>query len=387
MQLLDNPIRPYPWGSPTAIPELLGVPPTGEPHAELWIGAHPVSPSFLSGGERSLVDLISADPAGELGESCRSTFGPRLPFLLKVLAAAAPLSLQAHPDDAQARAGFDAEEAAGVLLEAPERNYKDPYAKPEMICALTPLEALIGFRPVAQTLDVAERLGLAALEPMLAQLRERPDADGVRTAFTMVMTAPSDARRTMVEAVLDACRGSDLPVARLLARLGESHAEDPGVVAALLLNHVHLAPGEAVYLPPGNLHAYIEGVGVEILANSDNVLRGGLTGKHVDVPELLHVLDFTPQSPDIRTASSDGSFATPAREFRLARHDVAAGEETLLPPAGPQLLLCVDGHVVASSELGKVELTRGTSAYAGAAEGAVTLAGAGTVFRATAGVT
>ena len=305
---------------------------------------------------------------------------------MKVLAAAEPLSLQAHPDDARARAGFDAEEASGVPVDAPERNYKDPYAKPELICALTPFEALLGFQAAEQTLDLAGQLRVGMLDPVIAQLRERPDAEGVRAAFTMLMTSPADSRRDLVDAVLAACRDSDLPVAGLLARLGEKHPGDPGVAAALLLNHVQLAPGEAVYLPPGNLHAYIEGVGVEILASSDNVLRGGLTGKHIDLPELLRILDFTPRLPDVLTAGPDGAYDTPAAEFRLSRLDVAAAADTTLQPAGPQILLCVEGDVVASSQLGKVELTRGASAYAGAAEGTVTLSGAGTIFRATAGL-
>ncbi|WP_020576904.1 mannose-6-phosphate isomerase, class I [Actinopolymorpha alba] len=392
MHLLDNPIRPYVWGSPSAIPELLGVEPTGEPQAELWMGAHPSSPSFVPAQGRSLVDLIAADPEGELGEPCLSAFGPRLPFLLKLLAAREPLSLQAHPDPEQAREGYERENADGIPIGAPHRNYKDADAKPELICALTPFEALVGFRPPAQTLEVADRLGVPELDPLLAQVREQPDGEGLRAAFTMLMTAPVDHQRAVVEAVLDACRSrrtrdlADLPAADLLVRLAEKYPGDPGVVAALLLNHVHLEPGESLYLPAGNLHAYVEGLGVEILANSDNVLRGGLTSKHIDLPELLRILDFTPRSAEILRAGPGGVYDTPAREFQLARLDISGGSEVTVEPAGPQILLCVEGRVVARSESGKVELTPGYSAYAGAGEGVVALAGAGTVFRATAGL-
>ena len=386
MQLLDNPIRPYPWGSPSAIPDLLGVEPTGQPQAELWMGAHPGSPSFLSGRGQSLLDVIAADPERELGARCLSEFGPRLPFLLKVLAAKDTLSLQAHPDPAQAREGYERENAEGIPLHDPHRNYKDPDAKPELICALTPFEALVGFRPPAQTLELAEQLGAPSLDPLLAQLREQPDGEGLRTAFTMLMTAPADQQRAVVAEVLEAVATSDLPAAGLLRRLGEKHPGDPGVVAALLLDHVHLAPGEALFLPAGNLHAYIEGVGVEILASSDNVLRGGLTNKHIDLPELLRILDFSPRSARILTPDPNGVYATPAPDFRLTRLPVVVGEEVSLEPVGPQILLCVDGSVVARSDHGKVGLTRGRSAYAGAGEGVVTLAGEGTVFRATAGL-
>ncbi|HEY8453991.1 MAG TPA: mannose-6-phosphate isomerase, class I [Actinopolymorphaceae bacterium] len=397
MQLLDNPIRPYPWGSYSAIPELLGVEPTGEPQAELWMGAHPASPSYAVGRKMSLVDVIASDPAAELGQACLSAFGPRLPFLLKVLAAREPLSLQAHPNPAQAREGYERENAEGIPLDAPHRNYKDPFAKPEMICALTPIDALVGFRPPAETLPVLEGLGVAALESLVAQLREQPNGEGLRAVFTMLMTAPAERQRSVVTEVVDACRrlledpgtadAGLLEAARLVNRLAEKYPGDPGVIAALLLNRVRLNPGEAMYLPAGNLHAYIEGVGVELLANSDNVLRGGLTSKHIDVPELLRVLDITPEPVRIlRPDSTTGRYDTPAREFRLSRITVSAGDELSLPVEGPQILLCTEGGVVASSEAGKVDLTRGRSAYVGAWEGTVTLTGTGVVFQAAPGL-
>ncbi|MGW5361663.1 mannose-6-phosphate isomerase, class I [Actinopolymorpha pittospori] len=386
MQLLDNPIRPYAWGSPTAIPRLLGVPPTGEPQAELWMGAHPGSPSLLLGREHSLLDLISADPEGELGPESLQEFGPRLPFLLKLLAAQDPLSLQAHPDPDQAREGFDRENAEGVPLDAPHRNYKDADAKPELICALTPFEALVGFRPPEQTLEAVTGFGVEELEPLLAQLREEPNAQGLRAAFTMLMTAPAERQQAVVDAVLAACEGNDHPDADLARRLGQKYPGDPGVVAALLLNHVQLSPGEALYLPAGNLHAYVQGVGVEILANSDNVLRGGLTAKHIDLPELLRILDFTPRATEVLLADEEGVYDTPAKEFRLSRFEVTGGTEVTIEPDGPQILLCVEGHVAARSELGKVDLTPGRSAWVGATEGQVTLAGEGTVFRAGSGL-
>jgi mannose-6-phosphate isomerase len=383
MEVLHNTIRPYAWGSTTAIPEMLGVPPTGEPQAELWMGAHPGSPSYV--GERSLLDVINDDPERQLGAAVRAEFGDRLPFLLKVLAAEQPLSLQAHPDPAQGRAGYDRENAAGIPMGARERSYQDPYAKPELICALSRFEALVGFRPVDDILAEADKLGVVELHRYLTPIRENPSAEGIRRTFTSLMSAPQRSRTALVEAVVAGARETVLPISDLLVRLGERYPSDAGVVAAFLLNHVVLRPGEALYLPAGNLHAYIHGVGVEILANSDNVLRGGLTSKHIDVPELLSVLDFTPAAARVLTPELSGLeavYVTPAKEFRLSRISVSECESAGLAAYGPQILLCTSGSVWA----GGVRLRPGQSAYAGAGEGEVVLEGDGTVFRATANV-
>jgi mannose-6-phosphate isomerase len=380
MYALENPIRPYAWGSPTAIPDLLGVRPTGEPQAELWMGAHPADPSYVEG--RSLLDLITADPEAELGDAVRQRFGDRLPFLLKLLAAAKPLSLQAHPNPLQAREGYERENAAGIPLDAPNRNYKDPYAKPEMIRALSPLEALVGFRTVDEAAADARELGVAAqLAPFL-------DGD-LRTALGTLLALDRSRRRELVDSVLKACATSNAPIAELLLRLGSYRPGDPGVVAALLMNRIVLQPGEAVFLPAGNLHAYLTGFGVELLANSDNVLRGGLTPKHIDVPELLSVLDCTPGPPEIVRPERSGPelvYDTPAPEFRMSVLELTgAGGPVELPSRGPQILVCTAGAVYAADRAGSVRLTPGRSAYAGARDGTVTLSGDGTVFRATAG--
>lgn len=380
MRALDNPIRPYAWGSPTTIPQLLGVPPTGEPQAELWMGAHPGDPSYVEG--RSLLDVIAADPDGELGEPVRREFGDRLPFLLKLLAADAPLSLQAHPNPTGAREGYERENAAGVPLDAPNRNYKDPYAKPEMIRALTRLEALVGFRPVDLALYTARKLGVwAELAPIFQ--------GDVRAAFGALLELDRSRCRELISRVLKACAESNLPAAELLSRLGSRYPDDPGVLAALLMNRIVLEPGEAVFLPTGNLHAYLSGFGVELLANSDNVLRGGLTPKYVDVPELLSVLDFTPGPPEILRPERSGPelvFDTPAPEFRMSVLELTGADGPIeLPPRGPQILLCTAGTVLAHDQAGSVQLTQGRSAYAGVRDGTATVSGEGTVFRATAG--
>jgi mannose-6-phosphate isomerase len=383
---LDNPVRDYDWGSTTAIPRLLGVPPTGLPQAELWMGAHPSAPSRLA-GDGTLAERIAADPGGELGDAVLAEFGARLPFLVKVLAAERPLSLQAHPTREQARAGYAAENARGVPLDAPTRNYRDQSHKPELLCALTPFRALGGFRALPDTVRLLDRLGV----PELAPYRELLAApDGLRQVVTAVLTLPAGRRAELVDAVAAACQagpdGGFAAERRAAAELAAAYPGDPGVVIALLLNHVELAPGQALFMPAGNLHTYLSGTGVEIMANSDNVLRGGLTGKHIDVPELLRVLDFTagppPLVPPRPGPGGEVGYPVPVREFRLARHEVA-GRPATVDGGVPQILLCVEGSLELSGvDGGSVPLPRGASAFVPADRKAVTLSGRGTAFRA-----
>lgn len=398
---LDNPVRPYGWGSRTTIPELLGRPPTGQPQAELWMGAHPGSPSTVRtrAGVIPLPDLLADDPVGQLGPAVVAEFGPRLPFLLKIIAADAPLSLQAHPDARQAREGYADEEARGVPLDAPDRNYKDPHHKPELIVALTAFDALCGFRKVDGTvrlLDVLLAAGAAdPLGPYVRALQARPDRDGLREVVTRLLTLPEDRRQDLVGPVAAACRvaladgtahgGGVTAELRCALELADRYPGDVGVALALLLNLIRLEPGEAAFMPAGAPHAYLRGTGVEILAGSDNVLRGGLTPKHVDVPELLRVLDVADGPAPLVSPRPDGAelvYDTPVADFRLSRVDVASGSVTL-PAGGPQILLVVDGGVAATDPAGtEVPLARGASLWVPATV-PVTLTGAGVVFRAT----
>ncbi|MEK9524483.1 mannose-6-phosphate isomerase, class I [Streptomyces sp. NPDC087908] len=380
MDRLVNTVRPYAWGSTTAIPELLGTAPTGEPQAELWMGAHPGAPSRTERG--ALNALIDADPVGELGERSVAAFGPRLPFLLKVLAAGAPLSLQAHPDLAQARAGHAAEEAAGIPLDAPHRTYKDANHKPELICALTPFDGLCGFRAPAETADLIAGLGVDSLKPYVDLLHAHPEEAALREVMTALLTAdPEEMAHTVTEAAAAADRlGGDYAP---YATLAHHFPNDPGVIAAMLLNRVTLQPGEALYLGAGVPHAYLSGLGVEIMANSDNVLRCGLTPKHIDVPELLRVVRFEPTDPAVlrpeASPSGEEVYDTPIDEFRLSRlvRPEGAAPTDLTIPA-PQILLAVAGRPKA----GEVTLAAGESVFVPAGE-RTELTGTGTVFRAT----
>ncbi|WP_217550990.1 mannose-6-phosphate isomerase, class I [Streptomyces sp. GbtcB6] len=380
MDLLDNTIRPYAWGSTTAIPKLLGVEPSGEPQAEMWMGAHPGAPSRTARG--TLVEVIDANPKAELGEAAVAKFGPRLPFLLKILAAGAPLSLQVHPNLEQAREGYEDEERRGIPIDAPHRNYKDANHKPELICALTEFDGLCGFSAPEQAAELLDGLGVNSLKPYVDLLRAHPEEAALREVLTAILSADREEMAHTVAEATAACTrlGGDYAP---YADLAHHFPGDPGVIAAMLLNYVRLQPGEALFLGAGIPHAYLNGLGVEIMANSDNVLRCGLTPKHVDVPELLHVVRFEAGDAGVLRpeAAPDGEevYETPIDEFRLSRYvlpEGTAAHDLTLPT--PQILLCTAGTV----RVGEYDLAPGRSVFVPAGEKAE-VSGAGTVFRAT----
>ena len=383
---LTGVIRPYAWGSRTAIAGLQGRPTPAEgPEAELWLGAHPGDPSTVPGaeGQVQLTRLIADDPAGHLGADVAQRFGPRLPYLMKVLAAAAPLSLQAHPDEAYAKEAYARQESDPT---AP-KNYTDAHHKPEMLVALTPFEALCGFRSPAVTADVIAGFGLPRLDPVVTALRAGDLAEAVR----LLLAWPTDDRKPLVDDVVTAVRAfpADHPHAeshRLAADLAGHYPGDPGVLVALLLNLVRLNPGEAIWMPAGNLHAYLNGLGVELMAASDNVLRGGLTPKRVDVDELLRVLRFDVLDDPLLHASEIApgvaSWRVPVPDFEMYRITLTADRPPVrVPGSGPRVILGVEGDVHLGEEHGiPVTVHPGTAAYAPANAGPITAAGLGTVF-------
>ena len=380
MKQLEGAIRKYDWGSTSSIPSLLGCAEDGKPWAELWFGAHPSAPSVVGESRTPLDELIAADPAAQLGTAVTDRFGS-LPFLFKVLAAAAPLSLQAHPSVPQAEAGYAREDAAGIPIDAPNRSFRDRFHKPELICALTDFHALCGFRDPVATLDVLATIDTAALDPIRDRLAVFSDVDGLGPLLEYLLTLPATDAAALVAPVVAACGvpGSDrhADVRAMAAALGERYPGDAGVVTALLLNLVHLKPGEALFLGAGNLHAYLGGTGVEIMANSDNVLRGGLTTKHIDIPTLLEVVDARPIEPAVqRPVAVEGvaPYDTPVPEFALERLDLDGS----LAVSGPAILLCTDG----AADVGSFSLERGAAAWLPAADGVVELRGRGTVYRA-----
>ncbi|NYT94124.1 mannose-6-phosphate isomerase, class I [Salinispora sp. H7-4] len=386
MELLYGPIRNYAWGSRSAIATLQGRPtPSPEPEAELWLGAHPGAPASVDrdGARVSLVELLSAEPGHWLGQQVVDRFGVRLPFLLKVLAADAPLSLQAHPDPEQARAGH----AADAAREAGQRNYVDPFHKPELLVALTPMEALCGFRAPAESAEVLAAFGVPSLEPVVAALRT--GAAGLADAVRLLLTFPADQRAGLVAAV--AAAALDTPDARLARSLADSYPGDPGVLVALLLNWVRIAPGEAIWMPAGNLHAYLRGTGVEIMAASDNVLRGGLTPKRIDVDELLRVLRFEVlDDPVVRAVPvAPGLVCWPVPVDDFALHQVQVGSdrpEVTVPLVGPRVVLCSAGALTVDDGAGPVELGPGQAAVSPAAAGALRIVGTGEAYVASSGL-
>ncbi len=393
---LENPIQNYAWGSHSAIARLLGRPsPSGKPEAELWMGAHPNAPSLLLPSRESLAAFIEREPERVLGARNHASFGARLPFLLKVLAAETPLSLQAHPTLEQARAGFDAEEAAGVPLDSAQRNYKDRSHKPELLCALTPFSALCGFRPIEATLALFRELNVTHVSYLLDILAQRPTEAGLSQLFSALLGLSIERRAELARETLDRCtqlsaiEGPFQHEFTWAVSIGVLYPGDIGIVSALLLNLVQLAPGEAIYLPAGNLHAYLQGVGVEIMANSDNVLRGGLTPKHVDPVELLRVLQFHAAPANVLRGEVQGNtrvYRTPTSEFELSCVTLSAGESLPIDDRrGPEILFCQHGQAQAFGAAETLALAQGQALFISADEPSYTVSGEGTLFRASVG--
>lgn len=359
--------------------------PTAEPEAELWIGAYPACPSRLADG-RTLQELIAADPTAALGAAAVARFGPRLPFLMKVLTIGAPLSLQAHPNAAQAEHGFAAEEAAGVPLDAPSRNYRDARHKPEMLCALTPVEAFCGFRAVPETVALLDKLAVAELEG----LRDLLSGAGLRDAVRWVFDLPDDVIDGAVSAVGKAAptvlSGPYVAALQWISRLAEKYPNDRGVLLTLLCGFFRLEPGEALVIPAGCLHAYLCGVGVEIMAESDNVLRGGLTSKHVDANALQRVLELSGDAPQVLLGETSEMgwtrFPTDVEEFDLSRREI--DEPVVLESNRPAIILTVEGSTRLLAADGTVlDLPRGRAAFLPAAEQGIQISGPAVFFEAT----
>ena len=390
---LRNPIQRYAWGSRTVLPELLGAAsPSEEPWAELWIGAHARAPSeaLVGGAWRSLRAWIEERPARVLGEGVLARFGAQLPFLLKVLAAEQPLSLQAHPDAALAAAGFAREEAARIPVDAAERRYADPNPKPELVCALGPFEALCGFR---EPQDLRARTRALGAHALLAVLARGPKGARPGDVLARLLRLPEPERRA-IAAELAGCAARAGASAENVW-LQELHARYPGDVACaapLFLHYLRLERGEALYLRPGDLHGYLRGSVVEVMASSDNVVRAGLTPKHIDVEELLRVLNPEPTAPP-RVAPTPGEpgetvYAPPTEWFRLSLLRPRAGAPLPLEVRrGAELLLCLEGHgELAAADAAEAQpFARGEALFVTGETPRYELRGEATLARASAG--
>ncbi|MGI9624605.1 MAG: mannose-6-phosphate isomerase, class I [Acidimicrobiales bacterium] len=383
MRRLETKLQYYDWGDKNFIASLQQRSPSGRPEAELWAGAHENCPSDLEGGA-PLDEAIAADPVGMLGAEVAAEFGT-LPFLAKFLAAAQPLSLQAHPSPQQAAAGFERERASGVPLGSPQSVYRDRSHKPELICALTVFEAKCGFKPVDESRELFDALGGGALDELQATLVSGgSDDDVLRAALTLALD--SDKAASLVPAVVEAAAQVPSGSAwdrelRWISEMHRLHAGDPAAVASLLLNHVVMQPGQALYLGSGTLHSYLSGAGVEVMASSDNVVRAGLSQKPVHVGELLAIVRTSPEPAPVQTPSGPVyEFEVPAPEFSVTRVQAPADLDFSL--RGPEILMVAEGSVAffgpSASEL---SATAGTAVWVPASDEGYRAEGSGTYFR------
>jgi mannose-6-phosphate isomerase len=369
---LKNGIQHYLWGGKFPA-DFTNLSDTREPQAELWMGTHPRLPSKHSGTDKSLADYVQEQPEALLGEA--ASYG-ELPFLFKVLSAAKPLSIQAHPSKDQAQRGFSRENALGIPLDAQNRNYKDNNHKPEILSPITEFTALSGFR---ESREIIEFFGQLNAQELVRILKE----DGIAKFYQAIVELPQVERARLIQ-LASSLEGNE---GYWISRLQQEFPDQLGVLAPLYLNLIHIKPGEALYMDAGILHAYLEGTGIELMANSDNVLRAGCTKKHVDVPELLQVLKFIQGPPElIKPILEDGwqCFHTEAEEFTLSRREI--GEETLLfhTENVPHILLLVQGSISVQEEGdGKIfRLSPGNSLFIAADSPAIRIKGSGLVFRA-----
>jgi mannose-6-phosphate isomerase len=403
MFVLTNAIREYAWGSTTQMARFLDEEPTKRPQAELWMGAHDGDPSLLP-DDRRLNDAIRDDPAAMLGEHVRELFGDRLPYLMKVLAVAEPLSLQVHPSSERARIGFAHESALGIPVDAPERNYRDHWHKPELVYALTRFEGMAGFRDVEKSAELLRLLNLPWADDVALQLESGPAFQALRGVVTETLALHGKGLRRLLHELGIAAvhaegrahreelkhRASRTERSKLnreairvfaqAAKLVQQYPQDPGVLVTLLLNHVVLAPGEAMFINAGVVHAYSSGFGLEIMASSDNVLRAGLTPKHMDVEELLHVTNFTPIPPprwDPTERTPDYTYLEPP----VAEFSLTVGSTPLhkTPDSGPRMLLVLEGTVEVTAGGQRVTVTRGESVFIEHSAGEFTAVGEGRV--------
>lgn len=352
MRRITGHVQHFVWGSRDAIPAILRREQDGRHWAEYWLGTHPGGHAQLDDGT-ALADLVQSDPS-IIGEATISAFGARLPYLLKILSAESPLSLQAHPSREQAEVGYARESLLGLEPSDPKRSYKDDWPKPEAIVALTPFQGLLGFRDPIETAGLFEGLGVAdELQSIIGPLRDRRDVLALQEVFLDVLSLEEERRHLVDIALAAAVNHLEAPgalgeFARTAVELDEHFPGDTGILAALLLNRISLEPGQAVALEAGVMHAYIRGTGVEIMANSDNVMRGGLTKKHIDVDGLLQVVDFEPMTPTILTAEGgDGIYVypTPFPEFELWLVSPVSDDELNLPrPDCGRIALVTEGE-------------------------------------------
>ncbi|EFE94601.1 mannose-6-phosphate isomerase [Serratia odorifera] len=386
MQKMTNAVQNYAWGSHEALTKLYGIAnPQGKPMAELWMGAHPKSSSQVpdaNGDLRSLRDVINQDQPKQLGQDVATRFG-ELPFLFKVLCADQPLSIQVHPSKSAAEVGYARENAAGIPLDAAERNYKDPNHKPELVFALTPFLAMNGFRELADIVALLQPI--AGAHHDIAAFLQQPDTERLAKLFASLLGMSGEQKSLalgVLKAALNNQQGEPWDTVRFIAGF---YPEDSGLFSPLLLNVVKLAPGEAMFLYAETPHAYLQGVALEVMANSDNVLRAGLTPKFIDIPELLANLQFRPQpasglltQPEKR--GDELFFPIPVEDFAFSLHDLSSSAQSLAQRSAA-IVFCVEGEARLEKQGQQITLHPGESCFIGAFESPVSVSGSGRIAR------
>lgn len=386
MQKLINSVQNYAWGSKTALTDLYGIAnPNNLPMAELWMGAHPKSSSKIedaSGQARSLRDVIDGDKAALLGDKVAQRFG-ELPFLFKVLCADQPLSIQVHPNKQASEIGFAKENAAGIPLDAPERNYKDPNHKPELVFALTPFLAMNAFREFSEIISLLQPV--AGANNAIAHFLENPNAEALSQLFASLLNMQGEEKShalAVLKAALESQQGEPWETIRLIAQF---YPDDSGLFSPLLLNVVKLNPGEAMFLFAETPHAYLQGVALEVMANSDNVLRAGLTPKYIDIPELVANVKFVakPAAELLTQPVKNGAeldFPIPVEDFAFSLHDLSQTETTIAQESAA-ILFCVEGEATLHKGEQRLVLKPGESAFVAANESPVSVSGTGRLAR------
>lgn len=391
MQRISGAVKNNDWGSETLIPDFIGVEPDGKPWAEQWFGAHPLGPSGL-GGQGDLAELIQADPAATLGASTRYMFGDHLPYLVKFIAPKKALSLQVHPGRNLAAEGFAQESARGLTLGSPQRTFQDATHKPEMLYALTRFEALVGFGVRRQMRDRVEGLE-GALAARLSRRLLLAAGRGVKPVVSWILDPEDGPTPWQVEEFAAACSerlsAGDSPepdIDSAIIRLQEDFPGEPGIVLCFLMNHISLNPGEALFVPTGTIHSYQSGMGLEVMANSDNVIRAGLTPKHVDTGLFLDSCTFdgvpptriAPEYPRVGIKL----FRSPVEDFELSVADPATpgcDSPLALPGTGPRILVGLDREVQATTRVGSITVAKGQAAFVPDEDGPLILEGPGSI--------
>jgi len=386
MQKLINSVQNYAWGSKTALTDLYGIAnPDNLPMAELWMGAHPKSSSKVqdaSGQTRALREVIDQDKTRLLGSAVANRFG-ELPFLFKVLCADQPLSIQVHPNKKNSETGFAKENAAGIPLDAAERNYKDPNHKPELVFALTPFLAMNAFREFSDIVSLLQPV--AGAHPAIAHFLQAPGAERLSELFAALLNMQGEEKSRALAVLKSALGNHSGEPWQTIRLISEFYPDDSGLFSPLLLNVVKLNPGEAMFLFAETPHAYLQGVALEVMANSDNVLRAGLTPKYIDIPELVANVKFTPKpahelltQPTQHGAELD--FPIPVDDFAFSLHDLSTSESQLAQQSAA-IVFCVEGEAVLSKASQQLVLKAGESAFIAADESPVGVSGTGRVAR------